>query len=80
MVLKAMKYRVKFGQEDDGRWIADLPELPGVMAYGITRENAFYKVVSLALRVLADEVALVNSTEGTMPGKQGTNSYELSFV
>jgi predicted RNase H-like HicB family nuclease len=43
-------------REDDGRWIAEVPDLPGVMAYGETREEAVAKVQSLALRVLADRI------------------------
>jgi predicted RNase H-like HicB family nuclease len=43
-------------QEEDGRWIAELPELSGVMSYGDTRDNAVSKVKALALRVLADRL------------------------
>jgi len=39
---------------DDGRWIAEIPDLPGVMAYGRTREEAVARAKALALRVLAD--------------------------
>ena len=42
------------GQEDDGRWWADIELMPGVMAYGPTREAAVTAVRSLALRVAAD--------------------------
>lgn len=42
--------------EDDGRWIGEVPDLPGVMAYGQTREEAISKVKALALRVLADRL------------------------
>jgi predicted RNase H-like HicB family nuclease len=48
---------VEFDQEDDGRWIAEVPELPGVLAYGQTRAEALAKVQSLALRALADRIA-----------------------
>ena len=41
---------------EDGRWIADVPDLPGVMAYGQTREDAISRVQALALRVLADRL------------------------
>ncbi len=47
---------VELDREDDGRWIAEVPELPGVLAYGQTREEAFAKAQSLALRVLADRI------------------------
>ena len=40
----------------DGRWIADVPELPGVMAYGSTRDEAIARVEVLALRVLAENI------------------------
>lgn len=42
--------------EEDGRWIAEVPDLPGVMTYGKTREEAISRVKALALRVLADRV------------------------
>ena len=50
-----MNFAIEFEQEDDGRWIAEIPSLPGVMAYGSTQEEARSNVVELALRVLADE-------------------------
>jgi len=42
------------GQEDDGRWWADIESMPGVMAYGATQESAIAAVRALALRVAAD--------------------------
>ena len=42
--------------EEDGRWIAEVPELPGVLAYGDTQEAAMAKAEALALRVLADRI------------------------
>ena len=50
-----MKFRIEIGREDDGRWIAEIPQLPGVMAYGKTRQEAIAKVEALALRVVADQ-------------------------
>ena len=47
---------VEFEQETDGRWIADIPDLPGVMAYGRTRDEASARVKALALRVIADRL------------------------
>jgi predicted RNase H-like HicB family nuclease len=41
-------------QEDDGRWLAEARYLPGVLAYGATREEVLERVQALALRVLAD--------------------------
>jgi len=46
--------RIEIDREVDGRWIADIPDLPGVMCYGETRQEAIAKVEALALRVLAD--------------------------
>lgn len=48
--------RVEIEQEEDGRWIAEVPDLPGVMGYGHTRAEALSKVKALALRVLADRL------------------------
>lgn len=43
-------------QEDDGRWLAEVPELPGVMAYGISESDAIARAAVLALRVLAERL------------------------
>ncbi len=43
-------------QEEDGRWIAEVPELPGALAYGQTRQEAIERVQVLSLRVLADRL------------------------
>jgi predicted RNase H-like HicB family nuclease len=51
-----MTLTTRFLRETDGRWIADVPELPGVTAYGDTQEEARVKAVALALRVVAEEV------------------------
>jgi predicted RNase H-like HicB family nuclease len=51
-----MNYRVEIEQEEDGRWIAEVVDLPGVMAYGTTPEDARLRVQVLALRVLADRL------------------------
>jgi len=48
--------RIDFEREDDGRWIAEIVTLSGVMAYGATREEARGKVEALALRTLADRL------------------------
>lgn len=50
----ARQLAITIEQEDDGRWIAEIQELPGVMAYGATAADARAKVEALALRVLAD--------------------------
>jgi predicted RNase H-like HicB family nuclease len=51
-----MNWTMELEQEEDGRWIAEVMELPGVMAYGTTREEAIAKVKALTLRVLADRI------------------------
>lgn len=48
--------KVEIDREDDGRWIAEVPELPGVMCYGSTREEAVSQVEALALRAIADRL------------------------
>lgn len=52
----AYNFKIKFDREDDGRWIAEVPSLPGVMVYGATKAEAARAVRVLALRVLADRV------------------------
>jgi len=47
---------VEVEQEDDGRWIAEVVELPGALAYGATPEEATAKVKALALRIVADRL------------------------
>ncbi|HPD14950.1 MAG TPA: type II toxin-antitoxin system HicB family antitoxin [Planctomycetota bacterium] len=52
-----MRYmRIEVEREEDGRWIAEVPELPGALAYGQTREDAIARVEALALRVIADRL------------------------
>ena len=51
-----MTLNVEIEQEDDGRWIAEVIDLPGVMAYGPTPETAKARVQALALRVVADRL------------------------
>lgn len=48
--------KIESEQEEDGRWIAEVPALPGVMAYGKTKSDASAKAKVLALRVIADRV------------------------
>jgi len=47
---------IEVEREEDGRWIAEAPELPGVMSYGQTRDEALLKVKAPALRTLADRL------------------------
>ena len=51
-----MRFTIECEQEEDGRWIAEVIELPGVLAYGRTREEAMFKVQALGLRVVADRI------------------------
>jgi len=48
--------KIEIEREEDGRWIAEIPELPGVMAYGDSRNEAISKAEALALRVLAERL------------------------
>jgi predicted RNase H-like HicB family nuclease len=48
--------RLEVEQEDDGRWLAEAPALPGVLAYGESREEAVARAEAFALRVLADRL------------------------
>jgi predicted RNase H-like HicB family nuclease len=47
---------IELDREDDGRWIAEVPDLPGVMTHGRSREEAVSRVQALTLRVLADRL------------------------
>ncbi len=51
-----MNFHIEFEQEQDGRWIAEVVDIPGVLVYGKTREDAFLKAQALALRVLAERI------------------------
>lgn len=51
-----MTFKVELDQEEDGRWIAEITELPGVMVYGESPDDAKAKVQALALRVVADRL------------------------
>jgi len=64
-------FRVELEREDDGRWIGEVPDLPGVLAYGKTRGEALAAVEALALRVLADRLE---------KGEVGAEAMSVSFV
>ncbi|MGI9114003.1 MAG: type II toxin-antitoxin system HicB family antitoxin [Chthoniobacterales bacterium] len=51
-----MTFTVEIEQESDGRWIAEVQQIPGAMAYGTTREEAVARVQALGLRVLAERI------------------------
>ena len=51
-----MKFTVEVEQEDDGRWIAEVIELPGALTYGATRDLAVAAAKALSLRILAERL------------------------
>jgi predicted RNase H-like HicB family nuclease len=59
-----MNFEVELEQETDGRWIAEIPDLPGVLAYGATPLQAGARAKALALRVLAERM----ENEDSIPG------------
>ena len=65
-----MTFNIETEEEEDGRWIAEVLELPGVMAYGATRKEATAKAQALALRVLAERLDL---------GEAGPEIASISF-
>ena len=66
-----MNYTIELEQEEDGRIIAAVIELPGVLAYGKTKEEAIAKAQALALHVIADQLE---------HGETDSNLLNLSFV
>ena len=71
---RRLTYTVEFDREDDGRWIADVPVLPGCMAYGRTRAQAVARVRKLAAAVVADLMA----QREAVPVDQGTAKLTLT--
>ena len=65
-----MRFRVEIEREQDGRWLAEVPELPGVLAYGASESEAQAKVQALALRVVADRLE---------HGESGPELIDISF-
>ncbi|MGH8605619.1 MAG: type II toxin-antitoxin system HicB family antitoxin [Gammaproteobacteria bacterium] len=51
-----MNFSIEYERENDGRWLAEVPQLPGVLAYGTTPDEAMAKAEVLALRVLAEQL------------------------
>jgi predicted RNase H-like HicB family nuclease len=51
-----MCFTIEVEQEEDGRWLAEIPQIPGVLAYGLTKAEVIIRVQALALRVLADRL------------------------
>ena len=66
-----MRFTLEIEQEEDGRWIVEIPELSGVLAYGDTREAAVAKAKVLALRVVADQLE---------QGETETDLNDISFA
>ena len=61
-----MILKVEFDHEEDGRWIADIPQIPGVTVYGATKDEALRRAVTLALDVLARRVELGELPPGSL--------------
>lgn len=61
-----MHLTVEFDREDDGRFIAEVVEIPGCLVYGTTSEQAIAKVEALALRIIADRLDNNEMTPGPM--------------
>jgi predicted RNase H-like HicB family nuclease len=59
-----MNFDIEFEQETDGRWIAEIPEIPGALAYGVTPLQAAARAKALVLRVLAERM----ENEVSIPG------------
>ena len=68
-----MQLTIRLLRETDGRWIADIPELPGVTVYSVTPEEATLRAKALALRVIAEEIE-----HGEMP--QGADTLQFSVA
>jgi predicted RNase H-like HicB family nuclease len=66
-----MRLSIQLDREDDGRWLAEIPDLPGVMAYGIARDQSIGAVERLAVEVIADRIA-----HGELP----ESCFNLSFA
>ena len=70
-----MKFTIENEQEEDGRWLAAVPELPSVLAYGATAEEAMTKAEVLALRVIAERLGYYCKEAGGI--SHGTTDYSL---
>jgi predicted RNase H-like HicB family nuclease len=57
-----MEYQIEFEQEEDGRWIAEIPGLPGVMAYAAARIEAESKLEAMELGFIADRIEREHAT------------------
>ena len=66
-----MRLIVEIELEDDGRWLAEISEIPGVLAYGVSEAEATAKAQALALRVIADRLE---------HGEQDPNLQNITFA
>jgi len=66
-----MKLTIELEREEDGRWIAEALQLPGVMAYGATREEAIGNTERLAIDVIADRIS---------HGELSADAFNLTFI
>lgn len=69
--LREKTFKVEVEREEDGRWLAEVLELPGVLAYGESQAAAVAKVQALALRVIAERLE---------PGETGPELLSISFA
>jgi predicted RNase H-like HicB family nuclease len=69
---KPVNLSIELDREDDGRWIAEALELPGVMAYGETREEAISSTERLAIEVIADRIQ-----HGELPASAFNVSFQV---
>jgi predicted RNase H-like HicB family nuclease len=63
---QGLSLAIEYYREEDGRWLADIPALPGVTAYGRTKKGATAAVEALALRLLADRLEHGEAVPGPM--------------
>ena len=56
MAAQTVQFAIEVDREDDGRWLAEVRDLPGVMTYGQNRDEALTRVQALALRILAERL------------------------
>jgi len=56
VLVVSLTFCIELEREDDGRWIAEVPDLPGVLSYGGTRDEVVARVQALALRVIAERL------------------------
>ena len=66
-----MRFTIEIKREEDGRWIAEIAEIPGAMTYGESRSEAIARVEALALRVLAERIEA---------GEQPAEPFSITFA